>query len=52
MSNELIELCQEYGLKLADTNQIYWFLVNSQKDEAIRYLNPLVGYDCQVAKKL
>lgn len=52
MSNELIELCQKYELKLADTNKVYWFLVNNQVDEAIRYLNPLVGFDYQVAKKI
>lgn len=52
MPNELIELCQKYGLKLADTNKVYWFLANDQMDEAIRYLNPLVGYNWQVAKKI
>lgn len=52
MSNELIELCQKYGLKLADTNKVYWFLANNQMDEAIRYLTPLVGYNFQVAKEI
>ena len=52
MSNELIELCQKYELKLADINKVYWYLANNQMDEAIRYINPLVGFDCQVEKKI
>ncbi|MCM1325115.1 MAG: hypothetical protein NC094_10300 [Bacteroidales bacterium] len=52
MSDELIELCKKYELKLVDMNKVYWFLSNNQSDEAIRYLNPLVGYDWQVSKKI
>lgn len=52
MSNELMELCQKYNLKLIDTNKVYWFLANNQEDEAIRCLMPLVEYDYIIAKKI
>lgn len=52
MTNELIELCQKYKLKLSDTNKIYWFLSNGRKNDAINYLKPLVNNDYQIATKI
>lgn len=52
MTDELIELCQKYKLKLSDTNKVYWFLANNQKNDAINYLKQLVGNDYQIATKI
>lgn len=49
MISEIEKLYQQYNITIKDIHTIHHFCVANQKDEAIRYIKPIVEYNYQIA---
>ena len=52
MLPEIEKLYQQYNITIKDINTIHHFCVANQKDEAIKYIQPIVEYNYQIAEMI
>lgn len=52
MLPEVEKLYQQYNITIKDINTIHRFCVTNQKDEAIKYIQPIVEYNYQIAEMI
>ena len=52
MTPEIQKLCEDYNITIKDMNVIHQFCIANQKDEAIKYIQPIVEYNRQIAEMI
>lgn len=52
MNSEIEKIFHQYNITIGDMNEVYYCCVANRKDDAIKYLQPKVGFDYKTAEMI